>query len=135
MDERMKTRGDFGWRQPTTDGADTTREFYKSVVAPHGDLDGRAHGDRPEPHRRLYRHHLLRRLRRRMTVNPSIVRYPAAFNTITPTATSADAAIRPPPKRSPSASAPIAAAKITLVSRSVETAPNAVTLIAQTAAP
>ena len=127
MDERMKTRGDFGWREPMTDGADTTREFYKAVVAPHG--------DRPEPHRRLYRHHLLRRPRRRMTVNPSIVRYPAAFNTITPTATSADAAIRPPPKRSPSASAPIAAAKITLVSRSVETAPNAVTLIAQTAAP
>ena len=65
-----------------------------------------------------------------MTANPSIVRYPAAFNMITPTATSADAAIRPPPKRSPSA-----AAKITPVSHSVETAPNAVTLIAQTAAP
>ena len=51
-----------------------------------------------------------------MTANPSIVRYPAAFDTITPAATSA-------------------AAKITFVSHSVETAPNAVTLIVQTAGP
>ena len=32
MDERMKTHGDFGWRELMTDDVDTAREFYETVI-------------------------------------------------------------------------------------------------------
>ena len=32
MDERMKTHGDIGWRDLTTDDVDKARDFYTSVI-------------------------------------------------------------------------------------------------------